>query len=116
MEKIKDGNFIIIQRGNYLRIQKFSAKKPTIKLGKESGNRPRLIDFSSIEGNNYESLFKMVPDEKHEHGWRLEIILDNQEVEEFYKGNAIKKNTILIFSIYLKIIVNSIFAIFLFKR
>ena len=88
MDKIKDGNFIIIQRGNYLRIQKFSAKKPTIKLGKESGNRPRLIDFSSIEGNNYESLFKMVPDEKHEHGWRLEIILDNQEVEEFYKGNT----------------------------
>ena len=89
MDKIEDGNFIIIQRGNYLRIQKFSSKKPTIKLGKESGNRPRLIDFSSIEGNNYESLFKMVPDEKHEHGWRLEVILDNQEVEEFYKGNTI---------------------------
>ena len=86
MDTIKDGHFIIIQRNNYLRVQKFNANKPIVKLGKESGNRPRTIDFSSIEGKNYESIFKMVPDEKSEQGWRLEMIEDHNEAEELYKG------------------------------
>ena len=86
MDKIEDGNFIIIQRNNYLRIQKFNAKKPIVKLGKESGNRPRTIDFSSIEGKYYETIYKMVPDEQNEQGWRLEFIENCIEAEELYKS------------------------------
>ena len=92
MDAIKDGHFIVIQRNNYMRVQKFNAKKPIVKLGKESGNRPRTIDFSSIEGKDYESIFKMVPDVKNDQGWRLEIIEDHAEAEELYNG-IISKGT-----------------------
>lgn len=97
MNTIKDGDFIIIQRNDYFRVQKFHAKKPQVKLGKESGNRPRIIDFSSIEGKDYESIFKMVANEKNEQGWRLEITEDSGEAEEFYKGIFICTYTYLHF-------------------
>jgi len=93
MDTIKDGNFIIIQRNDYFRVQKFNAKKPQVKLGKESGNRPRIIDFSSIEGKDYESVFKMVANEKNDQGWRLEIVEDSIEAEEFYNGSLIYNYT-----------------------
>ena len=97
MNTIKDGDFIIIQRNDYFRVQKFHAKKSQVKLGKESGNRPRIIDFSSIEGKDYESIFKMVANEKNEQGWRLEITEDSGEAEEFYKGIFICTYTYLHF-------------------
>ena len=86
MDIIQNGHSIIIQRNNYMRIQKFNLKKPTINLGKESGNRLRTIDLSSIEGKDYESVVKMVPDEKKQQGWRLEVTNDPRDMDEFYNG------------------------------
>ena len=86
MDTIQNGQFIIIQRNSYMRVQKFNLSKPTINLGKESGNRLRTIDLSGIEGEPYESIFKMVPDEKKQQGWRLEVTNDAKDVEEFNKG------------------------------
>ena len=100
MDKINDGNFIIIQRNNYLRIQKFNSKKPIVKLGKESGNRPRTIDFSSIEGKDYETIYKMVPDEQNEQGWRLEFIENCTEAEELYKSKYLTCFELPIYTIF----------------
>ena len=103
MDTIQDGHFIVIQRDSYMRVQKFNAKKPIVKLGKESGNRPRTIDFSSIEGKDFESIFKMVPDVKNDQGWSLEIIDDYTEAEELYNGKVSTKTPISL-SVILKVL------------
>ena len=53
-EKIKEGDYVIIQRHDFMKIHKI-AKKTTVNLGKDE------IDIAPIIGEPYWSTFKMEP-------------------------------------------------------
>ena len=93
MDTIQNGASIIIQRDNYMRVHKLNMTKPFVNLGKESGNKPRTIDLSSIVDKHFESVFKMVPDEKKQQGWILEVLTDPKELNDFYNGICCLKLT-----------------------
>lgn len=51
--KIRVGEYIVIQRQNYTKLHKFSELNSTVMLGKES------VELSAIEGQDFFKTFKM---------------------------------------------------------
>jgi hypothetical protein len=59
MDLIKDGDFVVIQRDNYMKSNKLNAAKNClVSLGKDM-----QIEMTNVIGHRYGSAFKLVPHE-----------------------------------------------------
>lgn len=80
MTVIQDGNAVVLQRHNYLRIHtintKGGQKVPTVQLGKEL-----TIDLTNAIGNEFGSAFKMIKKEKI---WILEPAEEVIDFEQLF--------------------------------
>ena len=78
MEVIKDGDFVVIQRDNYMRTQKLVGNKNClVNLSRDS------IELKNVIGHPFGSAFRMVPHESKKKLWKVELteeILDFEEV------------------------------------
>lgn len=82
MEEIKDGEFVVIQRDNYMRTQKLVASKNChISLGKDQ------IELANVIGQPYGSAFKMVPHATKKKLWIVEKTDEILNFEEMFLGD-----------------------------
>jgi len=68
MDLIKDGDFVVIQRDNYMKSNKLNAAKNClVSLGKDM-----QIEMTNVIGHRYGSAFKLVPHETKRKLWQVE--------------------------------------------
>ena len=79
MEVIKDGDFVVIQRDNYMRVQKLNAAKNCqISLGKDQ------VELINVIGEKYGSAFKMISHEKKKKMWKVELTDEMADFESIF--------------------------------
>jgi len=75
MDAVSDGSYVVVQKLDYMRTLLIRSAKPSVQLGKDT------IDFSSVIGQPYESIFKMSPDPQKKKGWRLERVKEEEVID-----------------------------------
>ena len=84
MELIKDGDFVVIQRDNYMRSNKLNAAKNCqISLGKDL-----QIELVNVIGHRYGSVFKLVPHETKKKLWKVEHTDEVSDFESIFLGDS----------------------------
>lgn len=53
MDKIKIGEYIVVQRQDFTKLQRFDNKTTTVTLGRD------IVELKNIEGHEFEKTFKM---------------------------------------------------------
>ena len=78
-EIIKDGDFVVIQRHDYMRTQKLvGAKNCLIQLGRDS------VELKNVIGHPYGSAFQMQPHDSRKKTWKVERINEVLDFEEHF--------------------------------
>ena len=78
-ETIKDGDFVVIQRHDYMRTQKLiGAKNCLIQLGRDS------VELKNVIGHPYGSAFQMQPHDSRKKTWKVEKISEVLDFEEHF--------------------------------
>ena len=83
MDLIKDGDFVVIQRDNYMKSNKLNASKNcNVNLGKDM-----QIELANVIGHRYGSAFKLVPHETKKRLWKVEHTDEVIDFESHFMGD-----------------------------
>ena len=84
MDLIKDGDFVVIQRDNYMRSNKLNAAKNCyVSLGKDL-----QIELLNVIGHRYGSTFKLVPHESKKKMWKVEHTDEVSDFESIFMADS----------------------------
>ena len=80
MNVIQDGDYVVIQRHTYMRVQKLNSVK-NCQLGRDS------VELKNVIGQPYGSMFKMIPHESKKKVWKVEPTDEILDFEDIFLGD-----------------------------